>query len=128
VIELAHNIPGDAQALCSCLWDCTDEGATISDKHVTLALELIYARESKVYESDLARLTGQQLKCLIGLARMGGKAPLSAEFLKGVGIPLPASVKKALTRLLHLKIIYRYQREYRFVNPFFRSWLLWKNY
>ena len=128
VIEIADHIPGDVQALCSCLWDCTDEGATISETQTASALELIYAREAKVYEADLARLTGQQLKCLTGLARMGGRAPLSAEFLKGVGIPLPASVKKALTRLLHYRILYRHRGEYRFVNPFFRSWLIWKNY
>lgn len=127
-LEIADNVPGDVQELCACLWEGTAEGANIKQKQIGSALELIYARESKGYEAALVQLTGQQLKCLTGLARMGGKAPLSADFLKGVGIALPASVKKALNRLVQLKIIYRHQGEYKFVNPFFRSWLIWKNY
>ncbi|MFH1477417.1 MAG: hypothetical protein ABIH24_08010 [Verrucomicrobiota bacterium] len=31
-------------------------------------------------------------------------------------------------RLGQLKIVYRHQGEYKFVNPFFKSWLQWKNY
>ncbi|MDP2989054.1 MAG: hypothetical protein Q8O57_00610, partial [Kiritimatiellota bacterium] len=63
-----------------------------------------------------------------GLARLGGKAPLSSVFIQGVGIIGPASIKKALNRLVQLKIVYRHQGEYKFVNPFFKTWLLWKNY
>jgi len=126
--EIADRVPGDVQELCSCLWDTTSPGDQITKKNIGPALELIYARELKGYEAVLVRLTGQQLKCLTGLARMGGKTPLSAAFLKGVGIALPASVKKALSRLMQLKVIYRYEGEYRFVNPFFRSWLIWKSY
>ena len=59
---------------------------------------------------------------------MGGKSPLSSAFIQGVGISGPASIKKALNRLVQLKVIYRHEGEYKFVNPFFKSWLLWKNY
>ena len=59
---------------------------------------------------------------------MGGKALLSSAFIQGVGITGPASIKKALTRLVQLKIVYRHAGEYKFVNPFFKAWLLWKNY
>ncbi|NCC53108.1 MAG: hypothetical protein EOM20_18105 [Spartobacteria bacterium] len=45
-----------------------------------------------------------------------------------VGITSAASIKKALNRLVQLKVVYRHQGEYKFVNPFFKSWLLWKNY
>jgi hypothetical protein len=92
------------------------------------ALELIYARESKGYEAALVQLTGLQLKCLIGLAQMGGKTPLASAFIQGVGMNGPASVKKALNRLIQLKVIFRHEGEYKFVNPFFKTWLLWKNY
>lgn len=44
------------------------------------------------------------------------------------GITAPASIKKALNRLVQLKVIYRHEGEYKFVNPFFKSWLIWKNY
>ena len=128
VIEIAENVPGDVQELCEALWETTSYKDSIHEASIGPTLELIYARESKGYEAALVQLTGQQLKCLVGLARMGGKAPLSAAFIQGVGIPGPASIKKALDRLGQLKIVYRHQGEYKFVNPFFKSWLLWKNY
>jgi hypothetical protein len=128
VLILAEHVPGDVQALCACLWDSTEPGDSISTTNLGSALELIYTRESKGYETALVQLSAQQLKCLTGLARMGGDSPLSAAFLKGVGIALPASVKKALMRLEKMKIVYRHANQYRFVNPFFKTWLVWKNY
>ena len=128
VLELAENVPGDVQELCEALWETTSYKGAIDEASIGPALELIYARESKGYEAALVQLTGQQLKCLVGLARMGGKAPLSSAFIQAVGILGPASIKKALNRLGQLKIVYRHQGEYKFVNPFFKSWLLWKNY
>jgi hypothetical protein len=128
VIELAENVPGDVQELCEAIWETTAYRSTIHEDCIGPALELIYARESKGYEAALVQLTGQQLKCLVGLARMGGKAALSAAFIQGVGIAGPASIKKALNRLVQLKVVYRHEGEYKFVNPFFKTWLLWKNY
>ena len=128
IISLAEAVPGDVQQFCGALWDTTSPKDTITDTAFPTALELIFSRESKGYESALVQITGQQLKCLTGLARFGGKSPTSSAFLENVGITLPASVKKALTRLTQLKIIYRHDREYKFVNPFFKRWLLWKNY
>lgn len=128
VIDMAENVPGDVQELCGALWENSSFKDTISNADIGAALELIYSRESKGYENTLVQVTGPQLKCLVGLASMGGKAPQSSAFVHGVGLALPASVKKAIDRLVQLKIIYRYQGEYKFVNPFFKSWLLWKNY
>ena len=128
VFTMAEQIPGDIQELCEALWETSSYKDTILEASIASALELIYARESKGYESMLTQLTGQQLKCLVGLARMGGRTPQSSAFVHGVGLALPASVKKALQRLLQLKIIYRHQGEYKFVNPFLKSWLMWKNY
>jgi hypothetical protein len=128
IITLAEEVPGDVQELCEALWETTGYRSAVDEASIGPALELIYARESKGYEAALVQLTGQQLKCLIGLARMGGKAPLSAAFIQGVGIIGPASIKKALNRLVQLKVVYRHEGEYRFVNPFFKAWLLWKNY
>ncbi len=126
--DIAESVPGDIQELCGALWETTSHGESISTAHIGPALELIYSREAKGYETALVQLSGQQLKCLVGLARLGGKSPQSSAFVQGAGFTLPASVKKALTRLIQLKIVYRLQGEYKFVNPFFKSWLLWKNY
>ena len=128
VFEIAEDVPGDVQQLCEALWETTSYKGQISEQNITNALKLIFARESKGYEATTVQLTGQQLKCLVGLAKTGGWAPQSAAFLQAVGIRLPASVKKALNRLEQLKIVYQYQGEYRLVNPFFKAWLRNKDF
>jgi hypothetical protein len=127
IFEIAHDIPGDVQQLCGAVWESVSPGDNADKDIIPTALDLIYTRELKGYEVALSQLTGQQLRCLMGLARLGGKSPLSAQFIKETGISQPASVKKAITRLVQLKIIYKYKKEYRFINPFFRSWLLSRN-
>ena len=128
IFEIAQDIPGDVQQFCGAVWELTSHGGNIGNDLVPAALELIYSRELKGYEASLSQITGQQFRCLMGLASVGGKSPLSSEFIKVTGISQPASVKKALNRLIKLKIIYRYKKEYKFVNPFFKSWLIYKNF
>jgi hypothetical protein len=128
IFEIAHEVPGDVQQLCSAVWETILPGDNITADVIPPALELIYSRELKGYETAMGQVTSQQLRCLLGLARVGGKSPLSSEFLKAAGISQPGSVKKALNRLEKLRIIYKYQGEYRFINPFFRSWLIYKNF
>lgn len=127
IFSIADNIPGDVQQLCAAMWDTTSYKEKFSEKNIPAALKLIFARESKGYEHILVQITELQLKCLVGLAKKGGKSPQSEEFLIASGISLPASVKKALNRLQQLKIVYRYENEYKFINPFFKSWLIFKN-
>lgn len=128
IFEIAENNSGDVQQLCEALWETTSYGDKIIDKNIPNSLKLIFARELKGYEATLVQLTAQQVKCLVGLAKIGGKEPQSALFLHKSGIALPASVKKALTRLEQLKIIFHSQKEYKFINPFFKAWLIFKNY
>jgi hypothetical protein len=124
----AGDIPGDIQELCACLWDISSPGDRLGPEHIGPALEVIFARERKAYEATLVRLTGQQLRCLVTLARTGGENPLSAEFRAQAGIASPSSVQTALKRLMRLKIIYRHGNAYRLSNPFLGSWLIWKDY
>lgn len=128
IFEIAQDVPGDVQQLCGAIWEGTSYGDNITVDIIPAALGVIYSRELKGYEAAFAQLTGQQLRCLVGLARVGGKNLLAAEFLKVSGIKQPSSVKKALQRLEQLKIIYEYKKEYKFINPFFRSWLIFKNF
>ncbi|MFH0907205.1 MAG: AAA family ATPase [bacterium] len=125
--EIAGDLPGDVQQYCGALWDTTPEKSRIDKACIPPALHLIFTRESKGYEAVLVQLTAHQLRCLVGVAKLGGDAPFSGAFLQGVGIPNAASVKKALHRLVQLKVIYRYAGEFKFVNPFFKAWLNWKN-
>jgi len=128
VIRKAAGIPGDVQEACACIWDVTSEGEQVTEKHLNPALNMIFARENKAYEAALVQLTGQQLRCLVTLAKTDGIEPLSAGFLEESGIRTASSVQAALKRLVKLKIIYQHKGTYRFSNPFFGSWLLWKGY
>ncbi len=126
IFDICFNVAGDIQQLCGALWDTTSYGDHIVDKQVPRALEQIFAHESKGYETNLKIISGQQLKLLTGLARMGGHEPTSSKFLKQSGIPQASSAQAAVKRLIDLKIIIKYEKEWRFVNPFFRAWLLYK--
>ena len=124
---ICHATPGDIQQFCAALWDCTDENDILDESFIPKALQLIFAMERKGYEAHLSRVTSQQKRCLIGLAKQGGKLVLGAAFLRFTGISQPASIKKAITRLIELKIIYSINNEYKFTNPFFKVWLASEN-
>ena len=111
IFDITNEIPGDVQQLCGALWEVTEPGDTLTKSTIPQALELIYSRELKGYEIALNQLSGQQLRCLTGLARLGGKSPFSKDFLALTGINQPGSVKKALTRLLDLRILYHHNKE-----------------
>ncbi len=126
IFGICFNITGDIQQLCSALWDLTSSGDLISGEQMPAALERIFLHELKGYETILKIISRQQLKLLTALARLGGKAPMSSEFLKNSGIAQASSVQRALSRLIKLRIVFHYENEYRFTNPFFRAWLLHK--
>jgi hypothetical protein len=128
IIKKAGNIPGDVQELCACMWDSTSAGELISEERLANGLKMIFAREKKAYEATLMHLTGQQLRCLVGLARTDSIKALSSEFLEVTGIGTTSSVQAAIKRLVKLKIIYRYKDTYKLSNPFFGSWLIWNGY
>lgn len=126
IFDISCHIPGDIQQMCSALWEVTSRKDTIERAHVSTALERIFAHESKGYETILKVVSGQQLQLMSGLAHFGGAAPTSSAFLQQSGIRQASSVRTALNRLIDLKIVFFYDDEYRFVNPFFRAWLLAK--
>jgi hypothetical protein len=124
VFALSEGNPSDTQQLCAALWDTTEPGTTLSSEHISGALRHIFATERKGFESIVKPLTDNQLKCLKALVRVGGKQPQSKQFLSESGIKLPASVKRSLTRLVNLGVLYGPEREYKFFDPFFKQWML----
>ena len=126
VFKIANNIPGDIQQLCEALWEVTSEKDIISLDKLKNALELIFSREQKSYENYISLLTNIQLKCLMAIAKEGGKSVFSASFMKSAGFNNPSSVQRAITRLTKLNILFESGDEYRFINPFFRAWLPYK--
>ena len=128
VFSTVDDNPGDVQQICSALWEVTECGQKIDQLTLEQATQLIFARESKTYESLLVPITGLQLRCLVGLAQNGPDKTLSARFLSLTGISNAGSVRKALLRLMNLKMIFQTKEGYKFANPFFKQWLLYKKY
>jgi hypothetical protein len=69
-------------------------------------------------------LTDFQLKCLAVLAKKGGRRVYSMHFVKAVGHQSSASVNRAIKRMININILFKSGKEIRFVNPFFKAWLL----
>jgi hypothetical protein len=128
IFDLADANPGDTQQLCSALYDVYEPGEQISEDSISRALHRIFAQERKGYESNLAKITVTQLKCLSAVAKAGGKHTSSGAFMALSGVANPSSIRKALKRLEELKILFTVQNEYRFVNPFFGRWLVAHNF
>ena len=123
VSKIANNITGDIQQLCEALWEVTSEKEAIGLDKLKKALELIFSREQKSYENYVNLLTNIQFRCLIAIAKEGGKSVFSVSFMKAAGFNNPSSVRRAIIRMIKLNILFETGGEYRFVNPFFRAWL-----
>lgn len=124
IFQDTDGVTGDIQQICEALWGVTFDGADLTVEDFTMAYELIFSRESKSYELILTGLTAIQFQCLSALARVGGKSVTSGDFLKESGIKQPSSVSRAIARLMKMKVVSIQNREYRFVNPFFRLWII----
>ncbi|MGD8284325.1 MAG: hypothetical protein PVG08_09460 [Desulfobacterales bacterium] len=118
-IQFHSNIP-----FCEALWEVTSANDSVSPRNLKTALELIFAREQKSYEAFVSLLTDFQFKCRSALAREGGKSVYSMNFVKAVGPHSTASVNRAITRMININILFKSGKEVRFVNPFFKAWLL----
>jgi hypothetical protein len=124
IITISQGNPGDIQQLCGALWDCSEDGDLIDESYIPKVLQHIFAMERKGYEAHLSMISSQQKRCLLGIAHQGGRAPFAGSFLKFTGIMQPGSVKKAIARLIDLRLIYVVDSEYKFTNPFFKAWLI----
>jgi len=127
IYKITDYVTGDIQQLCEALWSVTSRGDLIAEDRLSDAFGLIFARESRSYEFIISQLTTLQFKCLEGLAKLGGTAPTSSAFLSTTGIRQPSSVTKSLAKLQKINIIFKINKEYRFVNPFFKAWINTKN-
>jgi hypothetical protein len=124
--QIAQNIPGDIQQLCGAIWEITTEKEMISADKLKSAIELIFTREQKSYEHYIRLLTKIQLNVLTAIAKQGGKQAFSVAFMKPSGFTNPSTVRRAVNRLLQLGILFESSGEYRFVNPFFRAWIIYR--
>jgi len=124
VCAIARNTPGDVQELCDAIWDCTDRGTTIGEEEIRRGLDVVFSRERDHYEIFVRRLTPLQMRVLSAIAARGGKAIYSTAFLAAASTRNAASVRRAVDRLVKEGLVFHNAAEYRFVNPFFREWIL----
>ena len=123
ILAAADHISGDIQELCETTWLVTDDGQRISANDVAKGLEAVFARESRAFISTFGKLTAVQANVLRGLAEPDHGKLFSGEFMATYGIRNVGSVSKALRRLENDEIIYKFNGEYLFENPFFREWV-----
>ncbi len=126
VFDLAGEITGDVQQFCEALWSKTEPGDTIAPEHVSAAIDLLVSRENLSCQIILARLTDLQVRVLNALAELGGEKPTSKEFLTKVDSRNASAVVQALQRLAKMKIIYRTQFGWKYMNPVLKLYLLRK--
>ncbi len=127
IFDAASDVTGDVQQLCSEIWNGTNAGDVIEKGTVPHGLERIHQAEHESNARIVELLTPGQIRVLVGLARVGGSAPTSKEFLAAAGIAQPSSVSRALNRLGEHGLVYDTDQGYRFFSPFFRTWLLAQN-
>ncbi len=123
VFDIAKDVPGDIQQFCLSIWEATDEGAVIGEDTLKEALDLIFAREKESYIGKYLSLSKNQVKCLRALAKLGGKNVYSKDFILEAGIS-QSSIQSAMKVLVDMNILFESVNELKFMNPFFRAWLI----
>ncbi len=123
VARIARQTPGDMQELCDAIWDCTRSGQEITPDDIRHGLDVIFSREQDHYGIFIHRLTPLQMRVLKAIAEKGGSEIYSVAFLSAASVLNAASVKRAVERLEKEGLVFNNDKEYRFVNPFFREWI-----
>ena len=123
ISSIANDTPGYIQEFCDAIWDETTAGDTIDNTTVERALNSVFSREQEHFTTFMRQLTALQTRILKNVATLGGKAVCSKEFLSASATYNASSVKVALSKIEKAQILYWFDGDYRFVNPFFREWL-----
>jgi DNA-binding MarR family transcriptional regulator len=63
------------------------------------------------------------MRVLKALAEKGGTEIYATGFLAAASTRNAASVKRAIDKLVREGLVFAREKEYRFVNPFFREWV-----
>jgi len=127
IFAITDMITGDIQQFCEAIWSTSSHGDEITNDSFYKAVELIFSHENVVYQRIFGELTNFQLKVLKSVAQYGGREIFSNNFFEKTGFTNASSVKRSIDKLIKIKVLFNYKREYKFTNPFFKLWLL-KNY
>ena len=123
VLDTCHDNPGDAQRLCTALWQVTSAGQAIDETDLVEAWTMLFAMQRDQYEIILQGLSPQQTQVLRALSRVGGESNLNKGFVEETGVSLLPSVAKALEGLVQKRIVQKEGTTYRVCDPFLSAWL-----
>lgn len=123
IFVLAQGIPGYVQELCDTIWSSTDKGTALGDEAIKRGLATVFAREQDHYQIFMERLTPIQRKVVSAIARQGGKGVYSGAFLARADVTSVGTMRRSLAKLIAENLLYRFEDEYKFFNPFFAQWL-----
>lgn len=124
IFQTTGQVSGDVQQLCEAIWSTTSYGDELTNESLIDALELIFSHERMSYERIYSELTEFQSRVLLTIAKDSGKEIYSNAFLGSGGFTNSSSVKKAVDKLIKIEILFHVDKEYKFVNPFFKKWLV----
>ena len=112
------------QQLCEAIWSTSSYGDTLTNKSLADALELIFSHERMSYERIYSSLTEFQLRVLLTLVQYGGREIYSHSFMSNANITNTSSLRKTIEKLIRTEIIFHSEDEFKFINPFFKKWLI----
>ena len=124
LVEYADSVSGDVQELCEAIWDTTESGAVVTVDDIPKALALVFSREGEAFGQTVRELTPLQRAVLSALAEISSAGIFSEEFMGRVGTTSTGAMRTAIKRLVDKRLVYQLGGQYRFVNPFFKAWLI----
>ena len=123
VLEFVDRTSGDVQEMCDAIWQTSEPGDTLVDKHFEKGLAFVFERENGVYAMFVKPLTDIQLRVLKALAVLGGAHPLSGAFLDEARLTNTATVRRSLASLEKTGLVFSASSGWRFSSPFFCEWI-----
>jgi hypothetical protein len=124
IFSITDSVSGDIQQFCEAIWCVTEENTIIGEREIEKALKLIFSHEKNTYQNVLNNITEFQFRVAKAVANFGGNEPFSNAFFEKTGFTNASSVRAALAKLVKSNVLFILNHEYRFVNPFFKMWLL----
>jgi uncharacterized protein len=123
--DFTQGHPFYTQHLCHALWELTEVGATVDEKTLAQALDLLLKREAFAYTSLWESLAGNQKILITAIAVSTGVfEPFGADFVKGSGLRSASNVQRAAAGLFDKDLIDRDENGSFFIpDKFLKLWL-----
>lgn len=123
ILDLAEDLPYNAQFLCHGLWDRLHDTKKIGVDQVEYVLERILAEESPLYLTIWDNLSLHQRRVLQAIAGRGGRNIFSQDFLQDTNLGALPSVQTSVRLLMKKGILGREDDVYSMTDVFFKDWI-----